>query len=106
VKSKNEAANLPFEAPKSKVWIETWRVDPPHDVTISGRFGASVMFVYHSRLLDAWFWLQPNSIIEKIGEPQMIYIDEEWIAAHPSTRPRPESSHKIHRQKQQQLVLF
>lgn len=106
MKSKNEPANLPFETPKRKVWIETWRVDPPHDVTISGRFGASIMFLYHSRLLDEWFWLQPNSIIEKIGEPQALWLDEEWIRDHPSNKPRPESSGKIHRQREQQLILI
>jgi hypothetical protein len=88
-----------------KVWIETYKVEPP-PYTVSGRFGGSVMFVYYFRVLDQWIWIQPNSIEERIAEPQEIFVDSEWIRAHPSNRPRPESTGKIHRQREQQLILI
>jgi hypothetical protein len=90
-----------------KCWVETRFYEPPPDVTISGRFGCSVMFVAYDKLLKRWLWLQPNGIVERIEEPPEIYIDESWIADHRLINPRPKPSGKIHKHKgDEQLFLI
>lgn len=55
---------------------------------MTGRFGASVMFVGYSRLTDQWYWLQPRSIAEKIAEPPELLLDDDYIANNMLTTPR------------------
>jgi hypothetical protein len=89
------------------VWIETRTIEPPHNVTISGRFGASVMFVAYSRLLRQWYWLQPNGIEEKIAEPPLVYIDADYVAKHTLAKPRArrDTPQHIHRKRSAQLLF-
>ena len=88
-----------------KKWVETRLVEPPTFV-VSGRFGASVMFVAYERLIKQWVWLQPGGIAEKINEPTQIFVDDSWITAHLLPNPRPKPSGKIHRQREEQLFLI
>lgn len=83
-----------------KRWIETRLVKPPL-FTVSGRFGASVMFVGYERWLDQWVWLQPNGIVEKIAEPEMLFLEEDYIANNllATPRGRRERPARIHRGK-------
>jgi hypothetical protein len=88
-------------------WIETRLVDYPTHV-VSGRFGASVMFVAFDRLLKQWVWVQPGGVEEKIAEPTHIFVDEQWAREHLLETPRPKlhTSTRIHRGKSdQQLAL-
>lgn len=71
-----------------KVWVETRLIEPPHNVTMSGRFGNSIMFVAYSKLLRQWYWLQPGGIEEKIAEPQEIFLDEDYVNKHTLATPR------------------
>jgi hypothetical protein len=90
-----------------KVWIETRTIEPPADV-VSGRFGASVMFVAFDRWRQEWFWLQPHGIAERIAEPTHIFVDEEWAREHLLKTPRPklDKTSKLRRKKgAQQLAL-
>jgi hypothetical protein len=89
-----------------KNWVMTASVDPPEGVT-SGRFGAAVMFVSHSRLLRQWYWVYPGGA-EKIPEPQMLFLDEEWARANPAKNfsPKVENPLAIRRPRAEQLVLF
>ena len=70
-----------------KVWIETRLVRPPEH-TISGRFGCSIMFVAYSKWLNQWYWMQPNSVTEKIPEPQEVFLEEDYIAHNMLATPR------------------
>jgi hypothetical protein len=88
-----------------KRWFETRLVEPP-TFTVSGRYGASVIFVGFEKWAKKWVWLQPGGIAEKVAEPTHIFVDETWIAAHLLPKPRPKSSGKIRRQKEQQLFLI
>jgi hypothetical protein len=79
-----------------KIWVETCTVERP-EFTVSGRFGASIMFVSYSRLTDQWYWLQPNSVIEKIAEPPLIYVEQDYVDKHTLAMPRAElESTNIH----------
>lgn len=87
-------------------WIETRLVKPPEH-TVTGRFGAAVMFVGYSRLIDQW-WLVANGSVEKIDEPPELFLDDAYIAHNllATPRPRREKSTRIHRGKRvDQLVL-
>lgn len=68
------------------VWLETRTLDYPAGV-VSGRFGASVMFVAYSRALARWFWVYPGGE-ERIAEPHQIYVDEQWAREHTLKTPR------------------
>jgi len=64
------------------------------------------MFVGYSKILDRWVWLQPGGIEEKIAEPEKIFLDEEYIRAHPRIGGAPrENKTRIHRRKADQLRL-
>lgn len=52
------------------------------------------MFVGYSRLTDQWYWLQPNSIAEKIAEPPELFLDDDYIASNLLTTPRARSDAK------------
>ena len=90
-----------------KRWIETRLVKQPEH-TVTGRFGAAVMFVGYQRILDQWYWLQPDGIAEKIAEPPELFLDDDYIAHNMLAIPRarPETRVRIHRGKgAQQLTL-
>jgi hypothetical protein len=89
------------------VWVETRTIDPPEGITISGRFGGSIMFVAYSRVLDRWLWIQPGGVEEKIAEPEMIFVDEDYIKKHTLAKPRSrtEKPSHIHRKRSSQLQL-
>jgi hypothetical protein len=70
-----------------KVWVEARTIEPP-EFTVSGRFGSSVMFVAYWRVLDQWVWLQPGGIEEKIAEPQMIFVEQDYANKHALKTPR------------------
>jgi hypothetical protein len=90
-----------------KRWFETRTLDfPTH--TVSGRFGASVMFVAYSRWQRQWFWVQGGGSEERIAEPTHIFVDEEWAREHLLATPRPKlhKAVKLRRKKgDQQLAL-
>lgn len=87
-------------------WILTGRVEPPTGV-VSGRFGASVMFVAYSKLLRQWYWIYPGGE-EKIPEPQMLFLDEKWAREHPSKNfsPKLEKASCIRRKKGGEQMLL
>jgi hypothetical protein len=90
-----------------KLWIFTQRVEPPTGV-VSGRFGASAMFVSYSHLIKQWYWVYPGGE-QKIEQPQMLFLDEEWAREHPSKTfsPKVEKPSCIRRRKgAEQLLLF
>jgi hypothetical protein len=65
------------------------------------------MFVAYSRFLRQWYWIYPGGE-EKIAEPQMLFLDEEWARANPAKNfsPKRENPLAIRRGKSEQLVLF
>jgi hypothetical protein len=89
-----------------KHWTFTARVEPPTGV-VSGRFGGSVMFVAYSKPLHQWYWIYPGGE-EKIAQPQMLFLDEEWARAHPAKNfsPKVEKPLAIRQRKAEQLLLF
>jgi hypothetical protein len=90
-----------------KVWVETRLVEPPTG-TVTGRFGASIMFVAYFKWLNEWRWLQPNNIEERIAEPEKHFLDEEYVRSHTLKTPRGarEKPTHIHRRKRgEQLTL-
>jgi len=90
-----------------KRWIETRLIDPPSGVVLSALFGNSGLFVSYSPLLDQWYHVYPGGE-EKIAEPEMILVDEDWIRNHRLVKPRPkrEVPRRIRRRKAEQLRLF
>ena len=88
----------------SKHWTLTFRVTPPNEV-ISARFGGSVFFAAYSKWLRQWY-LIANGTEEKIEEPQMLFLDEEYVREHPSNRFSQIPSKKIRQARRQaQLSL-
>jgi hypothetical protein len=89
-----------------KSWHFSFRVQPP-DNTVMGRSGGSVMDTYYDRLLDQWF-LVAGGTLEKINEPQMIFVSDEYARQHHSNRIAPENSKNIRQSRKRavQLSLF
>ena len=90
-----------------KRWVFTFRIEPSElEGTVSGRFGQSVMFVAYSKY-SGWL-LVSGSSLEKIAEPEMLFLDPEWARQHPrkSPAPRRENPIKIRKQKAEQLCLL
>ena len=92
-----------------KRWTITATIDASKlDYVVLGRFGSSVMDVAYSKLLDQWYWVYPTGE-ERIAEPQMLYLDEEWARANRSLEKTPlkrENPIDIRRKKVEQLLLF
>lgn len=63
-----------------KSWVSAFRIDPPVGV-VSARNGGSVFFAAFSRVLRQWYMLVPGGE-EKIDEPQMIFVEREYVEAH------------------------
>jgi len=89
-----------------KIWVETHLIDPPPNETVSARFGNSYMFAGYEPLLNQWYWLQPKGVVEKIPEPEAIFVTEAWAREHPATRKRRENGHYIRRRREEQLLLI
>lgn len=91
----------------SKSWVLTGTIDPSKiEGTVSGRFGAAVMFCGYSRYRRQWF-LIANGREEAIAEPQMLYVEQDWAEQNRNLNPiKVEKSLDIRRKKAQQLLLF
>lgn len=63
-----------------KRWIFTFRVHPPTCV-VSARNGGSLFFAGYSPALRQWYWVFPGGS-EKIDEPQMIFVAEDYAETH------------------------
>jgi hypothetical protein len=87
----------------SKRWHMTAFVEPPEH-TVTGRFGASVMSVWHSRFLNQWYWICGSSM-EKIAEPQMLFLDPAKVKRRQKITHRTENPLRIKRSKTEQLLL-
>jgi hypothetical protein len=108
-KSNNQSKANPFPSEQIKPvkkWVFTFRVKPPANQVVSVRFGSSVCFAAYSPFLDQWY-LIANGSEEKIDEPQMIFLEESYVAEHQRTdfvaRPQVQRSRK---KKDVQLLLF
>lgn len=89
-----------------KRWVITATVDSTKlPGVVSGRFGASVMFVSYSKIFGCWEWVYPGGI-ERIAEPQMLFIDEQWASQNRKLGVKRENSHRIRKSKVEQLKLF
>lgn len=90
-----------------KQWVETIRVEIPNNTTMLGRFGVSIMDVAYSKWLDQWYWVQPGGILEKIAEPEALFLDEKLIhkIKLKSPRARREKPNLIRRKRADQLAL-
>src|SRR5438477_7422824 len=87
-----------------KHWTLTFRVIPPSEV-VSARFGGSVFFAAYSKWLRQWY-LIANGTEEKIEEPQMLFLEEDYVRTHPSNRFCEVPAKRIrHSRRQAQLSL-
>lgn len=66
------------------------------------------MFVGYHRLLRQWYWLQPNGVVEKIPEPEAIFVDDDYVKQHTLKTPRgkPEHATLIRRGKRPNQLQF
>jgi hypothetical protein len=88
-----------------KHWVFTFRVEPPAHV-ISARDGSSVFFAAYSTALRRWFMVYPGGE-EMIGEPEMLFLEEQYVREHPSkVFVRPENISSCRKNKDAQLLLF
>jgi len=64
------------------------------------------MFVSYSHLIRQWYWIYPGGE-EKIAEPQMLLLDEEYARAHrlEKSSPRRENPLRIRKSKNEQLLF-
>ena len=65
-----------------KSWILSFRVHPPTGCVFSARNGGSVFSAAFSRVLNQWYMVIPGNGEEKIDEPQMIFVDDEYAKAN------------------------
>jgi hypothetical protein len=75
---------------------------------VSGSFGNSIMFVGYWKWLDQWYWIQPGGVVEKIAEPEKLFLDEKYVKNNLLKTPRGkrEKPSRIHRGKRnEQLSL-
>jgi hypothetical protein len=89
-----------------KIWIETRLIEPP-EFTVTGKFGASLMFVGYFKLTQQWFWLQPNGVVERIAEPPLLWVEQAYVNKHTLATPRArrDAPHHIHEKRSEQLLL-
>jgi hypothetical protein len=76
-----------------KEWIPTSQIEPAdlEGRTVSGRFGAAVMFTAFSSV-TGWHWIYPQGM-EAISEPPLLFLEPQWARLHPRRSP------VIHREK-------
>lgn len=95
-----------------KHWVITATIDPTKLTgTVTGRFGASIMTVAYSRLLRQWYWVFGGGGEQEIGEPPMIFVEEDWARENRTLGLCPkaiktESSHRIRKKREEQLVFL
>jgi hypothetical protein len=63
-----------------KRWIFSFRVEPPNH-TVLAKSGGSGFDAYYDRLLEQWY-LVAGSHMEKIEQPQMLFLDDEYAREH------------------------
>jgi hypothetical protein len=63
-----------------KSWVFTFRVMPPAG-TVSARNGSNAFFAYYSPITNRWSMIYPGGE-ERIDEPQMLFLDSEYVKAH------------------------
>jgi len=88
-------------------WVFASRIEPADiEGTISARCGCNVFFAAFSKV-TGWLWIYPGGE-EKIAEPQMLFVDEEWAREHPRRSPviSRENPLRIRKQKVEQLRLL
>ena len=88
-----------------KRWIETCCVEPPHQQTVMARFGITVFDAAYSAILDQWY-LVHGGTLEKIAEPEEIFVDSQYADTHKRAGKRREKSYKMRRQREEQLILI
>lgn len=65
-----------------KLWVKTWQVPPPRNVTILAVYGASIVFVAYSPWWDQWTVIAPGAE-QKIAEgPERWLCDSQWASEH------------------------
>jgi hypothetical protein len=92
---------------EKKRWTFTFRIEPGElEGTVSGRFGQNLIFCAFSTL-TGWWWVYPGGM-QRIEEPQMLYLDPAWAREHPrkSPAPRRENPIRMRKQKVEQLCLL
>ena len=80
----------------------------PPTFTVTGRFGASIMFVGYCKWRKQWFWLYGGGTQEEIAEPEALFLDDDYIANNLLKTPRPKraDTSRIRRRKGgEQLAL-
>lgn len=92
-----------------KQWVTTNMIDLSKLTgVISGRFGASVMFVAYEKYFRRWVWVYPGGA-ERINEPEMILVDENWARENRTLaqdHKAPPQRRGIRKKRVQQLELF
>lgn len=90
-------------------WVITSTIDPTKlKGVVTGRFGASVMFVWYSKFLRQWYWVYGGGHEEKIAEPQMLFLDEDWARENRTLTQSPKRPNptQIRKKNAEQLELF
>ena len=92
-----------------KSWVFTAFVEPPVNETVSARFGASAFFAAYSRW-TGWRMLVPGVGEEVIEEPQMLYLDDDYVRTHRRDLTQKhfkiENPFCLRKEKSKQLSLF
>jgi len=94
-----------------KQWVPTDTVDVTKlEGVVSAKFGGSLLFVYYFKLGGWWEWVYPGGA-EKIAEPPLLYLEEEWARTNRSLSATckygsTEKSLAIRRKKCEQMMLF
>jgi hypothetical protein len=105
----SNTSNIEDCTPTSKKrWVFSLRVLPPQH-TIMGRWGATVMDVFYSKILNQWYAVLPGGTLEKVTEPQMIFVSDAWARDHQrdlTKHPRRENPLRIRAAKAEQLTLL
>jgi hypothetical protein len=90
-----------------KRWILAFRVEPPL-CTVMVRFGSTVFDGWYSRFQREWFGVLPGGTMERIAEPEMLFVTEDYAREHPAKILRAkEKSFRVRQSKRPvQLLLF
>lgn len=65
-----------------KLWVKTWRVPPPVNQTILGRYGAILYFVAYSKWRDQWFIVSNGRELAIAEGPDVWFCSGEYASAH------------------------
>lgn len=88
-----------------KRWVFAFRVEPPpHTVLV--RFGAVVFDAFFSKWFG-WQAVYPGGKTERIAEPDMMFVSEEWAKEHERKTFCPvRSTNKIRLSKKSEQLSF